>query len=32
MAPLDGDDFITQPAQVREINQQVFKYVGVGGV
>ena len=31
-APLDGDDFITQPAQVREIDQQVFKYVGVGGV
>ena len=31
-APLDGSDFITQPAQVREIDQQVFKYVGVGGV
>ncbi|MCY4588173.1 MAG: SpoIIE family protein phosphatase [Bryobacterales bacterium] len=31
-APLDGDDFITQPAQVREIDQQVYKYVGVGGV
>ena len=31
-APLDGDDVITQPAQVREIDQQVFKYVGVGGV
>ena len=31
-APLNGDDFITQPAQVREIDQQVYKYVGVGGV
>ena len=31
-SPLDGDDFITQPAQVREIDQQVYKYVGVGGV
>ncbi|MDE0165520.1 MAG: SpoIIE family protein phosphatase [Bryobacterales bacterium] len=31
-APLDGDDFITQPAQVREIDQEVYKYVGVGGV
>ncbi len=31
-APLDGVEFITQPAQVREIDQQVFKYVGVGGV
>ena len=31
-APLGGDDFITQPAQVREIDQQVYKYVGVGGV
>ena len=31
-SPLDSDDFITQPAQVREIDQQVFKYVGVGGV
>ena len=31
-APLDGDEFITQPAQVREIDQQVYKYVGVGGV
>ena len=31
-APLDGDDVITQPAQVREIDQQVYKYVGVGGV
>ena len=31
-APLDGDDFITQPAQVREIDQQVYKYVAVGGV
>ena len=32
MAPLDGEDFITQPAQVREIDQEVFKFVGVGGV
>ena len=31
-SPLDGHDFITQPAQVREIDQQVYKYVGVGGV
>ena len=31
-APLGGDDIITQPAQVREIDQQVYKYVGVGGV
>ena len=31
-SPLDGADVITQPAQVREIDQQVFKYVGVGGV
>ena len=28
----DGDDVITQPAQVREIDQEVYKYVGVGGV
>ena len=29
----DADaDFITQPAQVREIDQEVYKYVGVGGV
>ncbi len=31
-SPLDGSDVITQPAQVREIDQQVYKYVGVGGV
>ena len=31
-SPLDGNDFITQPAQVREIDQQVYKYVGVGGI
>ena len=31
-APPDGDDFITQPAQVREIDQEVYKYVAVGGV
>ena len=30
--PPGGDDIITQPAQVREIDQQVYKYVGVGGV
>ena len=28
----DEDDVITQPAQVREIDQEVYKYVGVGGV
>ena len=28
----DGDEVITQPAQVREIDQEVYKYVGVGGV
>jgi len=27
-----ADDVITQPAQVREIDQEVYKYVGVGGV
>ena len=32
-ADLDSDaDVITQPAQVREIDQEVYKYVGVGGV
>ena len=31
-APIGGDDFITQPAQVREIDQEVYKYVGVSGV
>ena len=31
-APVGGDDFITQPAQVREIDQEVYKFVGVGGV
>lgn len=29
---IDDDDVITQPAQVREIDNQVYKYVGVGGV
>ena len=30
---VDNDtDVITQPAQVREIDQEVYKYVGVGGV
>ncbi len=28
----DDSGVVTQPAQVREIDQQVFKYVGVGGV
>ena len=28
----DADEVITQPAQVREIDQEVYKYVGVGGV
>ncbi len=28
----DAEDVITQPAQVREIDQEVYKYVGVGGV
>ena len=28
----DVDEVITQPAQVREIDQEVYKYVGVGGV
>ena len=31
-SPLDGDEVITQPAPVREIDQEVYKYVGVGGV
>ena len=29
---VDDGDVITQPAQVREIDNQVYKYVGVGGV
>lgn len=29
---IDDDDVITQPAQVREIDNNVYKYVGVGGV
>ena len=29
---IDDADVITQPAQVREIDNQVYKYVGVGGV
>ena len=28
----DDADVITQPTQVREIDQEVYKYVGVGGV
>ena len=31
-SPFDSDDVITQPAQVREIDQEVYKYVGVSGV
>ena len=30
--PATANDFITQPAQVREIDQEVYKYVGVPGV
>ena len=29
---VDDGDVITQPAQVREIDNEVYKYVGVGGV
>ena len=29
---IDDNDVITQPAQVREIDNEVYKYVGVGGV
>ena len=29
---VDGDDVVTQPAQVREIDREIFKYVGVSGV
>ena len=29
---VDDNDVITQPAQVREIDQEVYKYVAVGGV
>lgn len=31
-SPVGGDDAVTQPAQVREIDHEIFKYVGVGGV
>ena len=31
-SPFDSDDVITQSAQVREIDQEVYKYVGVSGV
>ncbi len=31
-APLDSAAVITQPAQVREIDNKVYKYVGVSGV
>ena len=31
-SPLDGDDVVAQAAQVREIDNEVYKYVGVGGV
>ncbi len=29
---LDSDDAVTQPAQVREIDHEIYKYVGVSGV
>ena len=32
MAPPDDDGFIVQPAVVREIDNEIVKYVGVGGV
>ncbi|MDE0393820.1 MAG: hypothetical protein OYK82_03480 [Gammaproteobacteria bacterium] len=31
-SPVGGDDAVTQPAQVREIDHEIFKYVGVGGI
>ena len=31
-SPVDADDAVTQPAQVREIDHEIFKYVAVGGV
>ena len=31
-SPVDGDAVVTQAAQVREIDNEVYKYVGVGGV
>lgn len=31
-SPLDSDDVVAQEAQVREIDNGVFKYVGVSGV
>jgi hypothetical protein len=30
--PVDGDGVVTQAAQVREIDYEVYKYVGVSGV
>ena len=31
-SPLGSDDAVTQAAQVREIDHEIFKYVGVNGV
>ncbi len=31
-SPVDRDDVVAQAAQVREIDNEVYKYVGVGGV
>ncbi len=31
-AAVESDDVVTQPAQVREIDREIFKYVGVSGV
>ena len=31
-APLDGNAVITQRARVREIDNEIYKYVGVGGI
>ena len=31
-SPIDGDDVFAQAAQVREIDYEVYKYVGVSGV
>ena len=29
---IGGNNYITQPAQVREIDRKVYKYVGVPGI
>ena len=31
-SPVDGDAVVAQAAQVREIDNEVYKYVGVGGI